>query len=284
MNKKDATHRRLIEDLESAEEVNELLPTLMALNEWDAPKATEQETEQLLVRLRPLLPPQPEPRLEQLQTRLHWMAWLLRAQLRVVRNEIWLGSAFVMSLGVVVTLAADRAALPFVLIAPMVAAVGITFLYGPENNPALEIELATAVSPRLILLARMALLFGIDLILGIGGSIILSLIHPDILLGSLIMTWLAPMAFLSALAFFLSTISFEPLLGVMVSMILWGLQSLHQIKLGLPPPKFVPNLLDMNIQPWLWVWALLLGVTAVFLAGREERLINRVQQAGVSNQ
>ncbi|KAA3663818.1 MAG: hypothetical protein DWQ04_08840 [Chloroflexi bacterium] len=272
MNNKDL-QKKLVEDLGSMEAADSLFPVAAMLRELPAPQPTEKDTAQLLAALEN----------EMLQVfptggnlwmaKVQWVYWLLRAQMRVVRTEIWLGSAFVMALGVLVTLATDLQALPFVLIAPMVAAVGVTFLYGPANDPALEIELATAVSPRMLLLARMAVLFGIDLGLGIAGSILLAGLHSQISLWPLINTWLAPMAFLSAFAFFFSLISFEPLLGIMLSLILWGIQSMRQFDAFFRLPTAIPNLLLAQWQPWLWLSAIVLGGTAVLLVGREEWVI-----------
>ncbi len=263
----------LIEDLGTVDGVDELLPLVTDLRNASTPQPTAQETSQLLATLKPTISPQQVPATALWRERLQWVYWLLRAQMRVVHNEIWLGSAFVMTLGVLVTLAVDLHALPFVLIAPMVAAVGITFLYAPSENPALEIELATAVSPRLILLARMALLFGIDLGLGIVGSLLLAAIRSDISLGPLLNTWLAPMTFLSTFAFFFSLISFEPLLGVVLTLILWGIQTMRQFDFLFRLSPVIPNLLLPQWQPWLWLGTVLLGGTAVWLAGREEWMI-----------
>ena len=265
--------KKLAEDLGSAEAAESLFPIAQLLKEMPAPQPTAQDTAILLAKLDHALPRALPTNGNLWKLKLQWVYWLLRAQMRVVRTEIWLGSAFVMALGVLVTLAVDLQALPFVLIAPMVAAVGVTFLYGPANDPALEIELATAVSPRMLLLARMAVLFGIDLGLGIAGSILLAGLNSQISLWSLINTWLAPMAFLSAFAFFFSLISFEPLLGIMLSLILWGIQTMRQFDALFRLPATIPNLLLAQWQPWLWLVAVVLGGTAVLLAGREEWVI-----------
>ncbi|MHB1133104.1 MAG: zf-HC2 domain-containing protein [Chloroflexota bacterium] len=135
-------------------------------------------------------------------------AWqLLRAQVPLVRGEIWSASALVIALGLVVSLGggADRRTLGFLgAIAPLVAAAGVAMIYGPENDPALELALATPTSPRQVLLARLALVFGWNLALSLAASLGLVLAVPVGLLGALIMEWLGPMTFLSALALTLS--------------------------------------------------------------------------------
>lgn len=205
-----------------------------------------------------------------------WAWLLLRLQVRVVRREIWAASALVMALGTLVTLAmsgpdASGGVLPLVLVAPLVAAGGVAFLYGPAVDPALEIELATPASSRLILLARLALVFGFDLGLGLAMSVMLALLQPGISLWPLVMDWLAPMAFLSALAFLLTVLSTDPGLSVLVSLVLWGgLNVRKSVGLGrLFWP--VPDLLAASARPWLWGLALLCGGLALWAAGREER-------------
>ncbi|NTU65432.1 MAG: hypothetical protein HGB05_19035 [Chloroflexi bacterium] len=205
------------------------------------------------------------------------MAWLLRAQLRVVQHEIWLASALVMTLGVLVTLTRQPGLsaemLPLALIAPLVAALGITFLYGPAADPSLEIELATPISPRLIVLVRLLLVFLFDLALGLIGSVALVIANSEWSLWPLVSLWLAPMTFLAALAFLLSMLFVDPLIGVSICLTVWGLQVLRVF----PPFATLPNWLSDDLQPLLWLTAVLCVGLALWLAGREERqLLKRI--------
>jgi hypothetical protein len=205
-----------------------------------------------------------------------WAWLLLRLQVWVVRREIWAASALVMALGTLVTLTmsgpySSGGTLPLVLVAPIVAAGGMAFLYGPAVDPALEIELATPASSRLILLARLVLVFGFDLGLGLAMSVVLAVLQPEVSLWPLVMDWLAPMAFLSTLAFLLTVLSTDPGLSVLVSLVLWGgLNVRKSVGLGrLSWP--LPDLLAASARPWLWGLALLFGGLALWAAGREER-------------
>jgi hypothetical protein len=194
-----------------------------------------------------------------------------------VQHEIWLASALVMLLGVVVTLAEQPTAaigtLPLALIAPLVAALGIAFLYGPAAEPSLEIELAAPVSPRLVVLVRLLLVFLFDLALGLIGSIALVMSHSGWSLWPLVALWLAPMTCLAALAFLLSMLLIDPLISVSICLTLWGLQVLRVF----PPFAAWPNWLSTDAQPWLWLTALLCAGLALWLAGREERqLLKRI--------
>jgi hypothetical protein len=269
MNHDDRLRAKLNEDIGSVEEADRLLPATRRLSEWIAPSPPAEETDRLVQTLAAALPTRRATR--------SWSAlwWLLRAQMRVVQQEIWLASALVMALGLFVTLTNPHDTLleeaPFVLIAPLVAALGIAFLYGPAAEPAMEIELATPVSPRLVVLARLLLVFAFDLALALLSSVALIVAQSNWSLWPLVSVWLAPMTFLAALAFLLSMIFSEPLIGAAICLTLWGAQVLRMFG----PFDLLPNLLAAETQPWLWLCAALCAGVAVWLAGSEERWLTR---------
>jgi hypothetical protein len=265
----DQLRARLIEDTGSREEADRLLPAARRLSAWIAPSPAAAETDRLVQALTAELPAR--------RTTSSWAAvwWLLRAQMRVVQQEIWLASALVMALGLWVSLINQRDVVleeaPFVLLAPLVAALGIAFLYGPAAEPALEIELATPISPRLVVLVRLLLVFAFDLMLALLGSVALIAAQSAWSLWPLVLMWLAPMTFLTTLAFLLTMIFSEPLIGAAICLTLWGAQVLRM----LGPFDVLPNLLALEAQPWLWLSALLCVGVAVWLAGSEERRLAR---------
>jgi hypothetical protein len=282
----DTSDRRakLIEDLGSPEAADELLPVVDALGAWPVPAPSPIDTARLIARLRSELP-RTSPRSARLRSALHsnW-AWLIvRSQLRVVRTEIWAASALVMIVGAGVTLLMaylrNPETLPFVLVAPVVAAVGTAFIYGPGSDPTMEIEWTTPTSPRLLLLARLMLVFGFDLILGLLGSAALALLPTHLAFWPLVSAWLAPMAFLSALAFLLAVLTSEPALGTLAGLGLWGL--LNAIRLArlnhYPIFEQWPNLLAADAQPWLWTLAGVMGLLALWLGGRAEHWLRKQQ-------
>lgn len=204
-----------------------------------------------------------------------WSWLLLRTQARVVRREFWPASALVMALGALIALilckpGSSGEALPLVLIAPVIAAAGVSFLYCPAVDPALEIELATPTPPRLMLLARLALVFGFDLGLGLAGSVVLALLRPAVSLWPLVTAWLAPMAFLSAFSFLISVLSADPGGGALVSLGLWIVQNL--MRMAYPPHTswLLADLTAATARPWLYTLALLLGGLALWLGASEE--------------
>jgi hypothetical protein len=128
---------------------------------------------------------------------------LLRIQASLVRRELWPASAIVVLIGVAVAYLLGNS-LVIRLLAPMVAAASLAMIYGPEHDPAIELVWSCPTSPRQILLARVALVFGYNLALALFASLALkSLVAPG-LFGALILSWLGPMAFLSAAALLLS--------------------------------------------------------------------------------
>lgn len=269
MNHDDQLRAKLIEDTGSVEDADRLWPAARRLADWSAPTPSVEETDRLMQALTVELPARRTAR----SGSTLW--WLLRAQLRVVQQEIWLASALVMALGLFVTLTNQHEVslegAPFVLIAPLVAALGIAFLYGPAAEPALEMELATPISPRLVVLARLLLVFVFDLALALISSLVLNAAQSSWSLWPLVLMWLAPMTFLAALAFLLSMIFSEPLVGAAICLVLWGVQVLR----GFIVFDLLPNLLAAETRPWLWLSALVCAGIAVWLAGSEERWLTK---------
>jgi hypothetical protein len=272
--KDEELRAKLIEDTGSPEEAERLAPVVRRLQSWSAPKPGPTATVKLIARLEAEIPNPQSPITNLLSS---WPILLLRAQLRVVRGEIWAASALVMTLGLLVTLATYSAAeaWPLVLVAPLVAATGVAFIYGPDVDPALEIELATPVPPRLVLLARLALVFGFNLIMGLAASLILSLARAEVAFWPLVSTWLAPLSFLSALAFLLTVFTVNSTTSAMISLLGWAFQSLRQLGGLKAVAWFMPDLMAASARPWLWALALLLAALALWLGGREERWLLR---------
>lgn len=131
---------------------------------------------------------------------------LLRTQLRLVAVAVWAASAMVMVIGA--ALAAGRAVGAggwvgdvLAVVAPIVAAAGIAGVCGPGSDLAFEVASATPTSPRVVLLARITVVFGYDLALAVAVSAVLTVVgvnRPG--LGALTGSWFGPMAVLAALS------------------------------------------------------------------------------------
>lgn len=265
----------LVEDLGSSDAADDFLPTVQRLRQWRPLEA--QSSGELLKVLAPELP-RPKTRLARL---LDWYPFLLiRSQVRVVRREIWAASLLVMALGTFVTLAdASANLLSLSVVAPIVAAVGVALLYDSDVERILELEDSTPISPRRLLLARLTLVFGFDLMLGLIGSVFLAAFQAQLSLWSLVMSWLAPMAFLSGLAFLLSVLFVDAVAGAVFSLILWGM---HVVLRVMPSQNewmqilSLPGLANPDARPLLLGAAAALIVIALWLVGHVERNIGEV--------
>ncbi len=263
----------LAEDV-GPEQAQDLLPLLLRLE--SSPPPVDKEKKAGLVRALRTVPagrPTPIERLADWGPLL-----LLRAQARIVQREVWLASTLILVLGVLVTILADGSAgtsetLPIVLLAPLAAAAGTALVYNGQSEQALEVEQSTPVPLAVILLARLALVFAFNCGLALGGSAVLAACSARVVFWPLVLTWLAPMAALSMLAFFLSVASKEPLVGITVSMSLWFLLSIGRLA-GPDIPFFtrLPDLTAAGSRPWLLALALVCLVLALRDAGRPARL------------
>lgn len=131
-------------------------------------------------------------------------AWqLLRAQALLVKSEMWPVTALVMLIGILVSVVAKKTVVIYFL-SPVLAASTLAVLYGPDHDPAMELSRATATSPWKILFARMSIVSSYNVLLGFLASLVLLFIVPPETLWTLILGWLGPLAFLSALALLIS--------------------------------------------------------------------------------
>lgn len=115
----------------------------------------------------------------------------------------------VLALGVLIVLAGEwsgRIALG--LLAPLAAAASVSLTCTPDNDPRLDVALASPVSARLVLLTRLAIVLRYDSLLALGASAALILAGNEPL-NALLGAWLAPMAGLSCAAL-LATILLDP--------------------------------------------------------------------------
>ncbi len=202
---------------------------------------------------------------------------LLRAQVRVVQRGVWLASALSFLLGGLVTAAlyASTETIVLALVAPLAVACGIAFIYGPDADPPLEVLLTTATTPRQVLLARLVLVFGFNLALGIVATVLLSGVLSAAL-GPLLTAWLAPMAFLSALAFAGSVFFADSLAGVMISLCAWFvLCAGYLARTDAQISAVLPDFTASGTQLPLWAAAIALGALGYWMAGLEEHWMRR---------
>ena len=172
------------------------------------------------------------------------LAWrLLVAQPALARRGLWLGSGVVAGLVLVSAVVdGDRAADLLAIVGPLLAAVGVSFFCGSARRED-EAVLATPVSPRFLLLGRVVLVLGYNLVLSTAMSVPLALggVHG---LWGVVAGWLGPMMVLAALAFALSVWT-GPNVAVTVATCCWVLRTLDR---AVPLPE--------RVLAWLEpVWA-----------------------------
>jgi hypothetical protein len=214
-------------------------------------------------------------------------AWqLLRAQAPLVRRDLWPTSALVMALGLVIAFIApaeEQAGAVVGALAPLIAAAGVALVSDPEQDPARELTLATPTSPRQILLARLALVFGYDFALALAATVALVAFIPPSLLGGIALGWLGPMAFLAALALTLS-LKLGTGVAIGISFSLWLSRWIGRDIFS--ASGFFPDGLTALARACDSAWTntpLLLGlacsllVVSIWLAGRQEPTMNGLE-------
>jgi hypothetical protein len=186
-------------------------------------------------------------------------AELLRAELRLVRLSVWVASILVMACAVVTAAAGGRGtgATVLSLAAPLIAIAGVAGVYGPEREPPFEALAITSTSPRLVLLARVTLVFGYDLTLAVAASAVVRLVATEVGLVDLIIAWLGPMTLLLALSLVLA-MWIGPNVSLGVAAALW---MLRVATVGIP--ELSGGWLAARMQV---VWATSPGTVAVTLA------------------
>jgi putative zinc finger protein len=189
---------------------------------------------------------------------------VVTAQARLLRRSVWVASALGIALASVLaaSMSAELGRDGVLTIAlPLIAAAGAAFLYGPENDPGLEITLATPTPARLVLLSRFGLLFAFDVALALIGTLALSLARGESLWG-LALAWLGPMTLLATISLALSLFT-GPVVAALGAAVAWLASALRLdtgLTLRFPPEtlaRMTPGILALSVG------ALLLAMIAV---------------------
>lgn len=101
------------------------------------------------------------------------------------------------------------------LVAPAVAAAGISYAYGPGIDPAWELSLSMAVSDRMVLLVRALSVFAVYAALGLAATAATGAA------ASITFGWLVPMTAVSALALAAATLLRSANAGVAIGLGAW---------------------------------------------------------------
>ncbi|HEY0756628.1 MAG TPA: zf-HC2 domain-containing protein [Ktedonobacteraceae bacterium] len=212
--------------------------------------------------------------------RLLKQGWLVfRAQFPLIHKSLWVASTLVCLFGLVLTLAMAHHPLAqkhwagnlLVLFIVVVGASGSAFIYGSAVDPGFELSIATPTSMRFVMICRMAIVLGFNMLLGVVASAFFAAVSGNGL-WDMVQLWLGPLFFLSSLCLAISLFisSAFALICVALVEVLQGFSATFISRFGLPV-----SVLDLNpTSPILLVCALLLLLGAVFFVPRQTRLVS----------
>jgi hypothetical protein len=203
--------RTLLEQGMSLSEIHHVTPILMQLAEWQAPIPTPADTQRLIHQLLPYLPTiSPVRRAFRARQKNIWSDFIqilqvARAQVSILRPSFWLLSAAVVFLGLGILVNTENAKHELILLAlgPLLSYLGAVSIFRGAGLNVIEFELACPPSMRQLTLARLVIVLGYDLILGMLLSILL-LTHGEEGLITLTLHWLAPLLWVAGSALLLS--------------------------------------------------------------------------------
>lgn len=117
-----------------------------------------------------------------------------RAQVRLFSVGFWLVSFAIMLAGTAVEAAGldPERVLAFYLAAPLLAYTATAAAFRGQHHGPYELELATPVSPRELLLVRLLVILGYDIAIGVIASVPLA-VTGQAMLGPLTINWLSPL-------------------------------------------------------------------------------------------
>jgi hypothetical protein len=186
----------------------DLLPALLRLGEWQAPRPDPTQTQLLLARLEKELgavSPVRQAIRENRQRRIAFLLTTARAQVSLLGLGFWLVSALITALGAVVVLTRllPDEALLLRASGPLLAYMGIVVAFRGRGVRVLEMELVCLPSPLQLAVARLVIVLGYDVALGLGLSLVFWAGGTGQAL-LLTLSWLMPLLLVAGLALILS--------------------------------------------------------------------------------
>lgn len=225
------------------DEVADLLPAMRRLSEWQTPSASPADTQRLLAWLGsqvPIVSPVRQAiRARHLRPagRVSWLLATARTQVSIFGPAFWLVSALVTLIGAVAVLS-DWSSTPsdqeMLLRAsgPFLAYVGTVVAFRGVRARVLEFELVCPQSPLQLALARLVIVLGYDVSLGLALSVALW-VGGSAQVFALTLSWFMPLLLVAGLALALSlrlpiqaaaTVSYMTWLAILASRPTIGLQ------------------------------------------------------------
>lgn len=166
-----------------------------------------------------------------------------------------LASGLVLLLGVFVTNATDQPWVPF--LAPVVAIVGVSFVYGSGADPAWEIMRTTALPRRMVLLVRVVAVFVTNTVIALAASVFTPM------MGSVVMLWLLPLVGLSMVALAFATWTQSPVFGAASGLAIWLTVALQGLTRANDVTAFVHEDVITGMAPLYAAATLVAGVVVM---------------------
>ena len=193
------------------EEIDDLLPALCRFSEWQAPQPSPANIRLLLARLMPQMPAL-SPVRQAIRTHqqrqgasIFWLLEPARTQVSLFGWTFWLVSVFVtlMGTGVALSNALPTQELLLRAIGPFLAYLGTIVAFRGTGAHVLEFELACLPSPLQLAMARLVIILGYDLCLGLPLSLVFWVGGAQDVL-ALLLSWFMPLLLVAGLALLLS--------------------------------------------------------------------------------
>ena len=193
------------------EEIGDLMPALLRLPEWQTPQPSIADHQRLLNRLAfalPAISPVRQAIREYRQSRRSSLAWLLataRTQVSLFGLAFWLASVLITLVGTSVVLSTDLSTQELLLraIGPFLAYLGTVVAFRGTGARVLELELVCLPSPLQLAVARLVIVLGYDLGLGLVLGLALWASGAGQVL-ALLLSWFMPLLLVAGLALLLS--------------------------------------------------------------------------------
>jgi hypothetical protein len=226
-------------------EIADLAPVARRLADWPHRRTSPADTQRLLAALAPLVPAPSlvrqalRARFEHSPSRMAWLLETARAQVSLFGLAFWLVSALVTFVGAVVVLGNSNAPLSsqeLLLRAsgPFLASLGSVVAFRGARERVLECELVCPPSPPQLAMARLVIVLGYDVGLGLALCLVLWAGGTAQVL-ALMLSWFMPLLLVAGLALLLSlrlsvqmaaALAYGGWLAVLAANATWGLQVL----------------------------------------------------------
>lgn len=195
---------------------------------------------------------------------------VLAYQWRLIRWPVWVIAGLVLAATALASLSPAGADRVLATVIPLGAAAAIAGACGRGIDPASELTGATITSPRVVLLARLTSVLATATLGGLAVTAVAASTAPTGWSGALAltMTWLVPLAALSAVSFALSVLV-RPAAGVTAAVTAWFVRA---ISIGDGANQWLTDLVSplWTQAPVVFAAAVIVIALTIFVAPRRE--------------